>query len=125
MSDIRLFTSIRPPANGETPYLRECLASWRAAGFDVVAVNGPSEMEALRRLTLPVEFSPMSRDGKPRIGVFLLAVRASGERFAGIINSDCRMIGYHDLATKTRSRLAARRRSMRLNSRSQEMCSVA
>jgi len=100
MSGFRLFTSIRPPASGETPYLRECLASWRAAGFDIVAVNGPSEMMALRRLALPVEFSPMSGDGKPRIGDFLSAIRASGERFAGIINADCRIIGYPDLATK-------------------------
>jgi hypothetical protein len=39
-----LFTSIRPPTDaGELSYLRHCLNSWRSAGFQAVAVNGPAE----------------------------------------------------------------------------------
>jgi hypothetical protein len=95
-----LFTSIKPPATeDELSYLRDCLNSWRAAGFEPVAVNGPSEIKALRCLDLPVEFGPLPLDGKPRIGAILDAIRNSGAPFAGIINSDCRMIGYPNVAT--------------------------
>src|SRR5580704_7994161 len=96
---ICLFTSIRPPADAESDlYLRDCLHSWRAAGFDTVAVNGPAETEALRGLELPIEFAVTATDGKPRIGTILSAIRAHGCRFAGIINSDCRVIGYPNVA---------------------------
>jgi hypothetical protein len=105
-SSFPLFTSIRPPSgDNELSYLRDCLNSWRAAGFQPVAVNGPAETEALRSLDLPVEFAPMLADGKPRIGDILSAVRASGVRFAGIINSDCKIMGYPGLAGTIREGL--------------------
>jgi hypothetical protein len=98
---MKLFTSIRPPASDdEASYLRDCLNSWRAAGFTPVAVNGPSEIERLHNLDLPVEFAPMAIDGKPRIGDILSAIRNAGVRFAGIINSDCKIAGYPGLAAK-------------------------
>jgi hypothetical protein len=97
--NICLFTSIRPPPDAEaTSYLRDCLNSWRTAGFDAVAVNGPAETERLRRLDLPIEFAVAATDGKPRIGTILSAIRAHGCRFAGIINSDCRIINYPNVA---------------------------
>jgi hypothetical protein len=96
---LQLFTSIRPPADAEAlAYLRDCLNSWRVAGFEAVAVNGPAEAQALRKLDLPIEFSVMATDGKPRIGAFLSAIRERSCRFAGIINSDCRIAGYPGLA---------------------------
>jgi hypothetical protein len=106
-SSLPLFTSIRPPAAGDDDelYLRECLSSWRAAGFRPVAVNGPAETESLQSLNLPIEFSPMPTDGKPRIGAILSAIRASGDRFAGIINSDCKIMGYPGLASMIRDGL--------------------
>jgi hypothetical protein len=98
-ANICLFTSIRLPTDPEaTSYLRDCLNSWRMAGFDAVAINGPGETEALRCLDLPVEFAVTAADGKPRIGTILSAIRARGCRFAGIINSDCRIIGYPNVA---------------------------
>jgi hypothetical protein len=105
-----LFTSIKPPSNdGELSYLRDCLSSWRAAGFDPVALSGPSEIKKLRGIDLPVEFATLPADGKPRIGAFLQAIRASGVRFAGIINSDCRIIGYPGgIASNLASRLDRR-----------------
>lgn len=106
---LQLFTSIRPPADAEAiAYLRDCLNSWRAAGFDAVAVNGPAEAEALRKLNLPVEFSVMAADGKPRIGAFLSAIRERSCRFAGIINSDCRIAGYPGLAENLQRQLEGR-----------------
>src|SRR5215467_9721453 len=99
MSSFSLFTSIKPPATAdELSYLRDCLNSWRAAGFDAVAVNGPAEIQALRSFDLPVEFAVTATDGKPRIGTILSAIRARGSRLAGIINSDCRIIGYPNAA---------------------------
>jgi hypothetical protein len=100
-----LFTSIKP-TEGVT-YLRTCLASWRAAGFSPVAVNGPSETAALRALDLPVEFSPLAADGKPRIGAILDAVRASGATHAGIINADC-VICRPDIAANLKAGLNGR-----------------
>jgi hypothetical protein len=104
---ICLFTSIRPPADAEaTSYLHECLHSWRVAGLDTVAVNGPAETKALRGLKLPIEFAVTATDGKPRIGAILSAIRARGCRFAGIINSDCRIIGYPNLAANLQAGLS-------------------
>src|SRR5260370_2082370 len=98
-ANICLFTSIRLPTDPEAiSYLRDCLNSWRTAGFDAVAVNGPAETKALRCLDLPVEFAVTAADGKPRIGTILSAILARGCRFAGIINSDCRIIGYPNAA---------------------------
>jgi hypothetical protein len=102
-----VFTSIKPPATAkELSYLRGCLNSWRAVGFDPIAVNGPSEIKRLNGLNLPVEFAAMPADGKPCISTILDAVRASGARFAGIVNSDCKMVPFPDLASKFQGGLA-------------------
>src|SRR5215471_16745342 len=104
-----LFTSIRPPADAdELGYLRLCLNSWQTAGFDIVAVNGPAESDALTRLDLPVEFYRLAHDGKPRIGEILGAIRARSCPYAGIINADCKLIGYPDLVGNLRRNLAGR-----------------
>jgi hypothetical protein len=106
---IQLYTSIRPPADaGAVAYLKECLDSWRAAGFEPVAVNGPMEAETLRQLGLAVELAVMAADRKPRIGDFLSAIRERGCRFAGIINSDCRIIGHPGLAANLQRQLDGR-----------------
>jgi len=105
----QLFTSIRPPGDAESvTYLRDCLNSWRSAGFGAVALNGPAETDALRKLDLPIEFSVMAADGKPRIGAFLSAIRERSCRFAGIINSDCRIAGYPGLAVNLQNQLEGR-----------------
>ncbi len=104
-----LFTSIKPPTDAaELSYLRDCLNSWRAAGFDPIAVNGPDETETLQQCDLGIEFAPMRTDGKPRIGAFLSAIQQSDERFAGIINADCRIMGYLGLAARIRDGLDRR-----------------
>ena len=74
-------------------------------------MNGPAEIERLQGLDLPVEFFPLPTDGKPRIGAILSAIRKSGARFAGIINSDCRIVVYsrnmaHNLQAGLDRRLA-------------------
>src|SRR5260370_19644204 len=104
-----LFTSIRPPTDqNSTAHLLDCVQSWRAAGFDAVAVNGPAETEALRELGLGIEFAVTAADGKPRIGALLSAIRARSCPFAGIINSDCKIIGYPNIAGNLRAGLEHR-----------------
>ncbi len=106
---LQLFTSIRPPADAESvAYLRDCLNSWCGAGFEPVAINGPVEADALRKLDLPVEFAVMASDGKPRIGALLSAIRERSCRYAGIINSDCRIAGYPGLAANLERQLERR-----------------
>jgi hypothetical protein len=101
MPSFPLFTSIKPPTNaGELAYLSDCLDSWRAAGFHPIAVNGPRETETLRKLDLGIEFTRLPSDGRPRIGAIFSAIRENGARFAGIINSDCRIVRYPNLADK-------------------------
>jgi hypothetical protein len=104
MPSFPLFTSIKPPTNaGELAYLSDCLDSWRAAGFHPIAVNGPRETETLRKLDLGIEFTRLPSDGRPRIGAIFSAIRENGARFAGIINSDCRIVRYPNLADKLKA----------------------
>jgi hypothetical protein len=117
-----LLTSIMPPRNAaELSYLRDCIASWRTAGFDPVAVNGISDIDTLRDLALPLDFVALPGDGRPRIGAILNATRASGLRFAGIINSDCRIFNYRSVASnlaaglERRAAVAARCRGLPAN----------
>jgi hypothetical protein len=106
ISSFPLFTSIKPPTGDiEFFYLRECLDSWRAAGFDAISVNGPAETEQLRGLDLPVAFHAGAGDGKPRIGAILGAIRESGTRFACIINSDCKIVNYPGLAANLKAHM--------------------
>jgi hypothetical protein len=109
MSPYELFTSIKPPANAdEFAYLCDCLDSWRAAGFNPISVNGPKEIETILKLNLRIEFAPLSGDGKPRIGAIFSAVRARGNRFSRIINSDCKIVRYDDIAARLKDRLEGR-----------------
>jgi hypothetical protein len=109
MSSYHLFTSIKPPTDAsELAYLTGCLDSWRAAGFSPVAVNGPKEIEALRQFDLGIKFVRLPKDGKPGIGAIFSAIRESGDRFAGIINSDCKIVKYPGLAARLRDRLDGR-----------------
>ena len=106
VSSFPLFTSIKPPTcDVELVYLRECLNSWRAAGFDAISVNGAAETERLRGLDLPVVFHTAAADGKPRIGAILGAIRESGARFAGIINSDCKIVNYPGLVANLKAHM--------------------
>jgi hypothetical protein len=50
----------------------------------------------------------MATDGKPRIGTFLSAIRERSCRYAGIINSDCRIAGYPGLAANLQKQLEGR-----------------
>ena len=106
ISSFPLFTSIKPPTGDiALAYLRECLNSWRAAGFDATSVNGPAETEQLRGLDLPVAFYTTAADSKPRISTILGAIHDSGVRFASIINSDCKIVNYPGLVANLKAQM--------------------
>lgn len=96
-----LFTSVPPHLSGEGLIRqRDIIASWRAAGFAPISVNGPSEIAGLAALGLDMEIEPAAEDGKPFVDDLLAAVRNRGCPRAGIINADCKIIGYPDLAQR-------------------------
>jgi FkbM family methyltransferase len=94
-----LLTSVPPQLSGHAlDWQRETIASWRSAGFKPISVNSPSEIARLATLNLDIEIEPTSEDGKPFIGDILAAIKKSGCSRAGIINADCKVLGYPDLA---------------------------
>jgi FkbM family methyltransferase len=96
-----LFTSIPPGLSGEAlARQREVIASWRAAGFEPISVNGPSEIGPLKVLGLDIEVEPASEDGKPLIADIAAAIKRKGCERAGIVNADCEVISYPTLAVK-------------------------
>lgn len=96
-----LLTSVPPRLSGDSlTRQREIIASWRAAGFKPISVNGPSEIERLAALDLDIEIEPLSEDGKPFIGDILAAIRKRGCLRAGIVNADCEVLGYPELALR-------------------------
>jgi len=96
-----LFTSIPPRLSGEAlAEQREVIASWRAAGFEPISVNGPSEISLLKVLGLDVEVEPAREDGKPLVADIVAAIKRRGCERAGIVNADCKVIHYPDLALK-------------------------
>jgi FkbM family methyltransferase len=96
-----LLTSMPPRLSGVSlARQRNIIASWRAAGFKPISVNGPSEIARLAALDLDIEIEPLSEDGKPFIGDILAAIKKRGCARAGIINADCEVLGYPDLALR-------------------------
>ncbi len=91
---ITLYTSLPPKLTrciGDVEigpsYLAECIKSWKSAGFDVVSLNHPREIDELRKLGYDIEYRPV-RANRPRIADFIDAIRESGKPVAGITNAD-------------------------------------
>ena len=72
-------------------YQRECIASWRRLGFDVVSLNACAEIEALLLLDYEVTFKEVATS-PPRIGDFLAVIKEKPAAVAAIINADCMMV---------------------------------
>jgi hypothetical protein len=98
-SSFCLFTSISPRLGAdELDYQKACIASWRSAGFDVVTINGQSEVARVEAFGLDVEIVTVEEGGKPPISDILACARARQLQYAGIINADCAILPYPDLA---------------------------
>ena len=72
-------------------YQRECIASWRRRGFDVVSLNSRVEIEVLLPLGYEVRYREVEI-GRPRINDFLTVIKEEPAAIAGIINADCIMV---------------------------------
>ena len=71
-------------------YQKECINSWREAGFKIVSLNPDCEIDALLRKGYDIEFiSNGDSRNRTKIGTFLSTILNSGESIAGIINADC------------------------------------
>jgi hypothetical protein len=96
-----LFTSISPNLSGENlDYQKFCIASWRQAGFEVATVNGHGEVSRVSALGLNVEIVPVEQEKKPLIRDILACIDEKKCEFAGIVNADCAVLPYPDLAAK-------------------------
>jgi FkbM family methyltransferase len=91
-SAILLATSLAPR---DIENQQRAVQSWVQAGFDVISVNHPDEIQKLAPHFGQVRFVPVSRNGrelygKPLVYIddILLALKASGNEIVGIINSD-------------------------------------
>ncbi|WP_409563069.1 hypothetical protein RLW55_17215 [Hyphomicrobium sp. B1] len=94
-----LFTSVPPHLVGDQlEEQHRIIASWIAAGFSPVSVNGPSEIERVLAYGFDLDIEPCSSEGKPLVGDILEAVRKRSGPRAGIINSDCAILPYPNLA---------------------------
>ena len=104
-SEFVLFTSIPPRLsrlrNGRqvgSTYQHACVESWISAGFTVVSVNAATEVDAVHSLKFPVSVVGVKTPNRPLISDILALASASGARMCGIINADCRLIGYSKVA---------------------------
>ena len=97
MHQVTLYTSVPPRLIRQTQledygdlYQKECINSWKEAGFKIVSFNPDCEIDALLGKGYDVEFvSNGSSGNRTKIGTFLSAIRDFGENVAGIINADC------------------------------------
>jgi hypothetical protein len=96
-----LFTSIAPNLSGENlAYQKFCIASWRQAGFKVATVNGHAEVPRISALGLNIEIVAVEQENKPLIRDILACISEKKCQFAGIVNADCALLPYPDLARK-------------------------
>jgi FkbM family methyltransferase len=84
------------PAPAAAPHIRDCIHSWREAGFDVLAFNHPSEIPQLRE-SYDVQFVPVVDTAASIFGRHCVPITAIATWAAGhdgpvlIVNSDIRL----------------------------------
>jgi hypothetical protein len=100
--EIAIATSIPPRVNREQggrnigmQYQSDCVASWLAAGFKILSVNIPAEIEILAARYPEIEFVPVERDAAviagrptPLIEDLLLTLERQPQSIVGIVNAD-------------------------------------
>jgi hypothetical protein len=108
-NEMFLLTSISPRLKpGNLDYQRLCIASWRSAGFKLATVNGRSEENKIKSLDLDLDIIVTDRDGKPAIREIVDIIIDKSGRFGGIINADCMILPYPDLARRLTENLSKR-----------------
>jgi hypothetical protein len=103
-----LFTFIPPnmsrPVQGRErgpAWQAACVQSWKVAGFRVVSLNSPEEIERFQAESTGIEFQelPLGRS-RPLITDFFDAATAYGGPVAGVISADCMMIQQFDFMNR-------------------------
>ena len=97
MHKVTLYTSVPLQLKRETKsedygvsYQKECINSWREAGFKIASLNADCEIDILLGKGYDIEFiSNGGSQNRTKIATFLSTIRNSGESVAGIINADC------------------------------------
>ncbi|MGB8633637.1 MAG: hypothetical protein WCD69_30390, partial [Xanthobacteraceae bacterium] len=100
-SDFPLYTSLAPRLLESVEAIHEqksIIQSWCAGGFKPITVNGPNEAERIAGLGLGIAIEVIEGDGKPRISEIAQIIRNTKRVQAGIINADCKIIAYPNLA---------------------------
>jgi hypothetical protein len=70
-----------------------CIQSWLDAGFRVISVNAPEEIDELRSFAPTIEFRTITGGhSRPRVTDFFKAAGDFRNETVGIINADCRII---------------------------------
>ena len=85
-------------------YQAQCVRSWIDAGFQVLSVNAPEEIEIVAGLFPNIKVLRAKRDERGRFGRPLVpiselidALREAGEPFGGIINADIRLQNFPEI----------------------------
>lgn len=89
-------------------YRAQCVASFRAAGFEVVSVNSEHEAHEVAALGLDIEIVTVAGSSRPTIGQLLAASRGRGVALAGIVNADCFILPMRDLTQRLHARTRRR-----------------
>lgn len=102
MSYFPLFTSLSPRLLDDEATLnkqRRIINSWQAVGFAPCTINEKTEAERIAALNLKIDIEVAPREGKPLIVDMIKIIRGTTCSRAGIINADCELLGYPDLAS--------------------------
>jgi hypothetical protein len=100
-SDFPVYTSLAPRLLENVEAIHEqksIIESWCAGGFKPITVNGPNEAERIAALGLGIATEVIESDGKPRISDIARIIRTTKNVRAGIINADCKILAYPNLA---------------------------
>ena len=107
-ANIVLFTSIPPRINRLVQgrdfgpdWQLTCIQSWIDAGMQVVSLNSPEEINALRSFSQSVAFReiPKGRE-RPLITDFFAAAKGYENEIVGIINADCMILPQSGIAKR-------------------------
>ncbi len=94
---VTVATTMAP--GGDLQNQRKAINSWLRAGFEVISVNAPEEIELLKATVPEATFYPAETDGRDRFGkpyiflhTILQALAKSEAEICGIVNSDIHLV---------------------------------
>jgi hypothetical protein len=106
MRGVSLYTSVPSrlirQSKGEVygdEYQKECINSWRDAGFNIISINPENEIDALVTKGYNIKFvSNGNLEGRTKFATFFSCIIDSKEPICGLINADCFLMNPCDVA---------------------------